>query len=395
MGEPVASPTPPSVVAGATPVKLVSEWLARPTASRGELPASPLTKADAQAVLDLLWADKKASVAKDFQAANKRHSLPLQGKTLKWLERVFGTEPSGGRSLWISLHGGGNAPAELNDEQWQNQIGLYEPKEGIVIAPRAPTNTWNLWHEAHIDPMFDSLIAGMVATRNVNPNKVYVLGYSAGGDGVYQIGPRMADRWAAAAMMAGHPNEAKPLSLRNLPFFIFAGGADDGFDRNKVAATWGKQLDALRAKDPLGYPHKTTIYPGLPHWMDGKDAEAIPLMAKAVRNPWPKKIVWLQDDITHDRFYWLARPTGTSAKDQLVQATVNGQTIDISAEGHGKLILRLSDRLLDLDKPVTVTCRGKKLFSGPVQRSAEALKKSLDERPDPESAASTLLEVLF
>ena len=41
-----------------------------------------------------------------------------------------------------------------------------------------------------------------------------VVGYSAGGDGVYQLAPRMADSWAAAAMMAGHPNGVSPLSLR-------------------------------------------------------------------------------------------------------------------------------------------------------------------------------------
>jgi poly(3-hydroxybutyrate) depolymerase len=44
--------------------------------------------------------------------------------------------------------------------------------------------------------------------RGVNPDKVYLLGYPAGGDGVWQLAPRMADRFAAAAMMAGHPNGA-------------------------------------------------------------------------------------------------------------------------------------------------------------------------------------------
>ena len=54
---------------------------------------------------------------------------------------------------------------------------------------------------------------------DVDPNRVYIMGYSAGGDGVYQLAPRMADRWAAAAMMAGHPNDASPLGLRNITGF--------------------------------------------------------------------------------------------------------------------------------------------------------------------------------
>ena len=35
----------------------------------------------------------------------------------------------------------GNAPARVNDGQWENQKRLYRPKEGIYLAPRAPTNT--------------------------------------------------------------------------------------------------------------------------------------------------------------------------------------------------------------------------------------------------------------
>ena len=53
----------------------------------------------------------------------------------------------------------------------------------------------------------------MIMLYEVDPNKVYLMGYSAGGDGVYQLAPRMADRFAAAAMMAGHPNETSPLGL--------------------------------------------------------------------------------------------------------------------------------------------------------------------------------------
>ena len=80
-----------------------------------------------------------------------------------------------------------------------------------------------MWFKPHITPLFDRLIENFVVKHRVNPDKVYVLGYSAGGDGVYQIGPGMADRWAAASMMAGHPNDAKPDNLRNIGFGLFMG----------------------------------------------------------------------------------------------------------------------------------------------------------------------------
>jgi dienelactone hydrolase len=290
------------------------------------------------------------------------------------------------------MHGGGNAPPKINDQQWQNQIQLYEPAEGIYLAPRAPTDTWNLWHEGHIDPMFQRLIEDHVALRGVNPDKVYLMGYSAGGDGVWQLAPRMADRFAAAAMMAGHPNEASLLGLRNLPFAIFMGGADAAYDRNKIAATKTAELDQLAKDDPGGYVHMSRIYEGLPHWMDRKDAEAVPWMETFTRQPWPDKIVWLQDDIAHDRFYWLKIPDKAAAKaGQKINATVEDQAIRLDGEVPAKTELRLSDELLDLDQPVTVSVNGKRVHGGRVPRSAAAIRTTLNERLDPAAAASAVL----
>ncbi|MBC6109743.1 hypothetical protein ACFOG5_21150 [Pedobacter fastidiosus] len=215
---------------------------------------------------------------------------------MKYDYKIFGKKPETGRSLFISLHGGGNAPAEVNDQQWQNQHLLYTPAEGVYLVPRAPTNTWNLWHEDHIDNMLDSVIKRAVIFLGVNPNKVYIMGYSAGGDGVFQLAPRMADRWAAAAMMAGHPGDASALPLRNLPFTAFVGGADSAYNRNKLVKAWGEKLDSLKLIDTAGYTHSTTVYEGLPHWMNRKDTIALDWMAKYTRNPLPKKINWVQDD---------------------------------------------------------------------------------------------------
>jgi dienelactone hydrolase len=290
------------------------------------------------------------------------------------------------------MHGGGGAPPQVNDQQWQNQIRLYEPAEGIYVAPRAPTDTWNLWHEGHIDPLFQRLIEDHVALRGVNPDKIYLMGYSAGGDGVWQLGPRMADRFAAAAMMAGHPNEAQLLGLRNLPFAIFMGGADAAYNRNKIAVAKSAEMAVLEKSDPGGYVHLSRIYEGLPHWMNRKDAEGVPWMAKFTRNPWPKKIVWLQDDITHDRFYWLKIPDKAAAKaGQKIVATVDGQTIRLEGDVPAKMELRLSDQLLDLDQEVKVIVNGKDATAAKVVRNAAAIRQSLDERLDLPAAASAVL----
>ena len=380
-----AAPVPAELAA-------VEAWLALPVAERKADAAAlqaALSKEVAARVAELLAAERTARLAAERKDEMEKKSLSHGDKTLRWLEKTFGEAPVDGRSLWISMHGGGGAPPQVNDQQWQNQIRLYEPAEGIYVAPRAPTNTWNLWHEGHIDPMFQRLIENHIALRGVSPDKIYLMGYSAGGDGVWQLAPRMADRFAAAAMMAGHPNEAQLHGLRNLPFGIFMGGADAAYDRNKIAVAKSAEMVELQKADPGGYVHMSRIYEGVPHWMNRKDAEGVPWMAKFTRNPWPKKVVWFQDDVTHDRFYWLKIPDKAAAKaGQKIVATVDGQTVKLEGDVPAKLELRLSDTLLDLDQTVTVLVNGKEVLSNKPTRNAAAIHRSLEERLDLPAAAT-------
>jgi dienelactone hydrolase len=376
-------------------LSLVREWLALlPEERHLSIPDCTLTRTGADQVVRRMWEVLREEALRDRAEEMAQRVVPAAGKQMRLLERVFGEAAIGERSLWISMHGGGGTTTAVNDRQWHNQIGLYEPDEGIMVAPRAPTDNWNLWHETHIDSLFDHLIENYIACRGVNPNRVYLLGYSAGGDGVYQLAPRMADRFAAAAMMAGHPNDASPLGLRNLPFMIFVGEEDAAYKRNEVAAEWGRKLDRLQANDPGGYLHQVTLYPELGHWMNGRDREAIEWMAQHTRNPWPDKLVWRQSRRIHERFYWLRVPKDAAQAGQVVRAEVRGQTIRITVEGDlAKLTLRLHDALVDLDQPVTVIVDDQTLFQGKVSRSVEAIWRSLQERLDPTSAATSLLSL--
>ena len=296
--------------------------------------------------------------------------------------KITGEKPADGRSLYISLHGGGNAPAPVNDQQWQNQQGLYKPAEGVYVAPRAPTNTWNLWHEDHIDIMMDKLILDAVINEGVNPDKVYLMGYSAGGDGVFQLAPRLADRLAAAAMMAGHPGDAQIVSLRNLPFTLFVGGQDAAYNRNGLVKEWGHMLDSLQHLDTAGYKHDLHIYPEHSHWMFRKDTIALPWMAKFKRNPLPAKIVWKQDDRTHTGFYWLEVPAAAAVKNKETIATVKKNTISITQNDNDTLILCLNDKLVNLDKNIQVYYLGKQIFKGKVSRSKKVIDESILNRKD-------------
>lgn len=377
----------PGTTDGESALSALEQHLALPRANRPvlveqEFADVPLSAEQADVARDLLWQDHVAYIGESRADEHARKAVAVGDITLRYDFTTFGDAPSDGRSLFISLHGGGEAEASVNDEQWENQKLLYQPEEGIYLSPRAPTNTWNMWHQDHIDPLFERLIENFVVLEGVNPNRVYVMGYSAGGDGVYQLGPRMADHWAAASAMAGHPNEAKPFSLRNIGFTIHVGGDDTAFDRNLVAVEWRDQLDQLRAEDPMGYEHVVEVHAGKGHWMDLEDAVAVPWMAGFTRNPTPSRVVWYQDDILHDRFYWLQ--STSPIKETTVRAEIDGQKVDVETTDVDTLAVLLSDVLLDLDQPVTISVNGQVVHEAIVPRTIGNTFATLVDRGDPE-----------
>ena len=356
----------------------------------------PLTKPEVAPIRAALVAHHREELRARDGAEFAAQVVTANGVSMRWSSTTFGAKPADGRRLWISLHGGGGAPPAVNDRQWENQKRLYEPAEGVYLAPRAPTDTWDLWHQGHLDPLLTRLIAQQVAFADVDPDRVFVLGYSAGGDGVYQLAPRMADQLAAAAMMAGHPNETQPDGLRNLPFTLHMGGEDHAYDRARVARGWKERLAALAAADPGGYPHEVVIHEGKGHWMDRQDAVALPWMAERVRQRFPTRIVWRQDDVVRTRFYWLTNRAPRAG--QRIVASVAGQVVTLEEGGDAEsLTVRLDDALLDLDLPVTVRFGGAAdaplLHQGVVPRTIATLVTTLLERDDPAALHSAEVTV--
>ncbi len=376
--------------------KKLKIWLAspvQPALDQQAFATKPLSLSEAKEAAQLLWANEKDTIKKKWDGEWQKRAFAYKDFSLKFVYKVFGEKPGDGRSMYISLHGGGGTAPAVNEQQWQNQMGLYAPREGLYVVPRAPTDTWNMWHQDYMDYFLDHLIRSAIAFEDVNPNKVYILGYSAGGDGVYQLAPRMADHWAAASMMSGHPGDASPLNLLNLPFSIYAGNLDSAYNRNVLAQKWGDMLDSLQKGDPSGYVHEVHIYPDMPHWMSRRDTIAIPWMAKFIRNPLPEKVVWRQDDVLNPYFYWLAvSPTAMRAGNEIIAAYKNN-IINILKCDSDTVIVNLNDSMMNLDKPVTVFFKGKKIFKGKVKRTILTTWKSIKARGDNNFIFSAQLKI--
>ena len=116
--------------------------------------------------------------------------------------------------------------------------------------------------------------------------------------------------------------------------------------------------------------------------MEGEDRVAIPWMTENTRGPYPEKIVWLQDDVTHNRFYWLVVKGQSVQGRSRIVATRNGQRINIEFSTVPTVIIRLNDKMLDLDLPAEIPFRGRSLFQGQVKRAKAVIEKTIAERGD-------------
>ena len=352
-----------------------------------------LTADEAQQATTELWTARTKFLKQTRQGEFENREIVIDDLRMPFWYKVFGEAPTVGRSLFISMHGGGGAPAAVNDQQYENQKRLYQPEEGVYLVPRAATDTWDLWHQPHIDTFFERLIADMILFEHVNPDRVYIMGYSAGGDGVYQLAPRIADRLAAAAMMAGHPNESRPDGLRNIGFTIHVGANDGAYNRNANAEEWGRLLDALQAGDQNGYVHEVSLHKDRGHWMNLEDAVAIPWMARFTRDVWPDRIAWVQDDVRHERFYWLQVPNDSTKTGDRIAASVNENEISIEHCDAKAISILLSDNLLDLDKSVSVKLPSGVTSQHDVKRTIAEIAGSLAKRLDKAACYSARIDM--
>lgn len=171
----------------------LKQWLEKPVSQRTPIALTSfanksLSKKEAKEAGDLLYADAQKQFAAKYNEQWEQRKINFQDHSMPFYYQVFGDKPEGGRALWLLLHGGGGTTPEVNDNQYNNQKHLYDKTmkdlEGVYMAMRAPTKNWNMWHQDDIDDFINILIQMAVIKEGVNPNKVYLLGYSAGGDGL-------------------------------------------------------------------------------------------------------------------------------------------------------------------------------------------------------------------
>jgi transglutaminase-like putative cysteine protease/predicted esterase len=306
--------------------------------------------------------------------------------TSPYTVKTVGTRPAGGWPLFIALHGGGGAPKALNDSQWkQMQIYYKDHAEAggyLYLALRAPNDTWNGFYDTYVYPLIDNLILQFRLFGDIDPDKVFILGYSHGGYGAYAIGPKMPDRFAAvhASAAAATDGESVADTLRTTPFTVMVGDRDTMYGRYERNLKFQQQIERLRGQRTDIYPVAVTIVKGNGH-TGLPDRDLIKEMYPAVRNPVPREVTWLMTDSVVKDFFWLHVPQPGKQQQILASCEHNRFVITASAGVTNATVL-LDSRLVDFDQPVAIELNGatvKQKFTP----SLKTLCETLARRGDP------------
>ena len=272
---PAVAPAPPAAPTAELLERIRATPLAELAGAAGEV---EVAAAEVEVVTAALWARYRAEVEADptRRAARAQQALTHGDAVMRYREETIGVRPAGGYPLYVALHGGGGAPPALNDDQWAQMQRYYRASvdAGVYVAPRGVSDTWDLHFRPASYALYDRLIEDALVFADVDPDRVYLLGYSAGGDGVYQLAPRLTSRLAAASMSAGHPNGVGLDNLYHLPLAITVGERDDAYQRNTVDADYCGRLAALAAAHPDGYRGACFVHLDRPHDVPDNDPRA-------------------------------------------------------------------------------------------------------------------------
>lgn len=358
------------------------------------------------------------------------------GTTMKFRVLVSkkGPAKANGRPLFIAMHGGGGCPAAVNDAQYRSMQTYWfrtMTETAVYVAVRGVTNSWKLHWENSSFPCYDRIIENCVRFLDVDPNRVYLMGYSAGGDGVYRVTPVMPDRLAAANMCAGHPNGVSLMNFMHVPILLEVGEKDTAYNRHCVTVQYGTNLEKL-SREHRGkyYRSETRVHTGAAHsyiknhtgsssiiasnatWLkngacvgacDSKNvtASSVIWLNRYVRDPVPTHLIWAVSQPKRPTprghnlsqfHYWLDISDAKTYDAKIVEAKYNRDTQIVTVMRTGTTLrILLDERMVkDMSAPVTIHILPQKAFGSTLttrkvtlRPSRRTMERTLGQRLDP------------
>jgi len=161
--------------------------------------------------------------------------------------------------LVLFLHGAaGRGSDNIKQLTGGNHIGTHfwisrevqNTFPAFVLVPQCPSG--ENWSEPELNRPSPALLLTMDALLktqrefSVDPDRVYVVGQSMGGLGVYSLVQNCPNQWAAAVVISAFDNFTNLLALTSVPLWVFQGGADSSVPIDTVR-DMVRQLKKARA----------------------------------------------------------------------------------------------------------------------------------------------------
>lgn len=120
-----------------------------------------------------------------------------------------------GRGTDLALVVSGSLPKFINENTITN-IPAY------VLMPQCPAN--KVWEQIAVS--VNEIIDNVVATKNINSNKISLTGHSLGGTGTWKLGALYSNKFSCIAPLSGSVTTSTASSYINIPVWAFVGSAD-------------------------------------------------------------------------------------------------------------------------------------------------------------------------
>lgn len=207
------------------------------------------------------WLGGAVSPLEERLAADRYQELPY---------RLAQPESSDGLSpLVVFLHGAGGA-GENNRSQLRRGSGfalsqlLKSPEPAYLLAPQCPASA--AWWSREERPtrqaqLLLELIDELSARLAIDQQRLYLIGVSMGGHGVWDLGWRYPGRWAALVPICGAVPPTRLHFLAGTPIWCLHGELDRDVpvELSRQAVQGLKELGApVRYTELLGVGHNCT-----------------------------------------------------------------------------------------------------------------------------------------
>jgi predicted peptidase len=182
-------------------------------------------------------------------------SVTVDMNYLLYLPQEY-SDATGKFPLMLFLHGRGergndiqlvkrHGPPKLIDQGTQFPF--------IVLAPQCPDDvtTWNT-------DALQALLSEIIATYNVDEDRIFVTGLSMGGRGTWELAVKLPHLFAAIVPICGDTDTAWAGRIAHIPVWVFH-GTDD------VVVPFDKSAQMVQALKDAGSTVKFTVYQDTGH----------------------------------------------------------------------------------------------------------------------------------